>query len=47
MNHQSTVNQKVEHASVICSLVTMAIVYREFIFVMVIMVSIKLEKTLN
>lgn len=40
MNHQNIVNQKVGPASVIYLHVTMAIVFHEFIFVMVIMVSI-------
>lgn len=39
MSHQSTVNLKEEHASVICLLVTMAIAFHVFTFVMVIMIA--------
>lgn len=39
MSHQNIANQKVELASVIYSLVIMAIAYHEFTFAMAIMVS--------
>lgn len=47
MNLQNIVNQRVEHASVICSHVTMAIAYLEFISVMAIMVSKFYERGIN
>lgn len=39
MNRRNIANPRAEHASAICSLVTMAIVFREFTFVMETMVN--------